>query len=95
MKRLVPTSPSPGGSIFPSASILIEPTHLRQDMSRTGDVYAVGNRMHMKDTMMGIVITPSALKQQCLLYSTKRSDYAIRKAESIKFRADSRFTDPI
>ena len=47
--------------------------------------------MHGKDTVMDIVIT-SALKQTCLLQSTKGSDYAIRKAESVKFRAESRST---
>jgi hypothetical protein len=43
---------------------------------------------------MDIVIT-SALKQSCLLQATKGSDYAIRRAESVKFRADARSTGPI
>jgi hypothetical protein len=50
--------------------------------------------MHRKDTVMAIVIT-SAIKQSCLLQSTKGSDYAIRKAEFVKFRADARSTGPI
>ena len=54
---MVLTSPIPGGIIFPSASVLIEPKHLRQDMSRPGGVYVMGNGMHMKDTIMDIVIT--------------------------------------
>ena len=29
VKRMVLTSPSPGGSVFPSSSVLIEPMHLR------------------------------------------------------------------
>ena len=94
VKRLVFTSSSPGGNAFPSASVLIEPMHLRYDMSRPGDVYAVGNGMHRKGIVMDIVIT-SALKQSCLLQSIKGSDYAIRKADSVKFRADDRSTGPI
>ncbi len=43
---------------------------------------------------MDIVIT-FALKQPCLLQSTKGSDYAIRTTESVKFRADSRSSSPI
>ena len=49
--------------------------------------------MHKKDTVMNIVIT-SAIKQTCLLQSSKDSDYAIRKAKSVKFRADARSTAP-
>ncbi len=94
MKHLVLTSSSPGGSVFPSAFVLIEPWHLRQDKSRPGDVYDVGNGMHRRDTVMDIVIT-SALKQSCFLQVTKDSDNVIRAAESIKFIADSRSTSPI
>ena len=43
---------------------------------------------------MDVVIT-SALKQSCLLQATKGSDYAIRRAESAKFRADARSVGPI
>ncbi len=43
---------------------------------------------------MDVVIT-SALKQSCLLQATKGSDYAIRKAETVKFRADARSSGPI
>jgi hypothetical protein len=50
--------------------------------------------MHRKDTVMDIVIT-SALKQSCLLQSTKGSDYAIRKVETVKFKADARSSGPI
>jgi len=94
VKRLVLTSYSPVGNVFPLSSVLIEPMHLRHDRSRPGDVYDVGNGMHRKDTVMDIVIT-SAMKQSCLLQSTKGSDYAIHKSESVKFRADVRFTGPI
>ena len=50
--------------------------------------------MHRKDTVMDIVIT-SALKQSCLLQSMKGSDYAIRKVETVKFKADARSSGPI
>jgi len=94
VNHLVLTSLSPGGCVFPSASVLIEPRHLHQDKSRQGDVYAMGNGMHVKDTLVDIVIT-SALKQSCLLQSIKGSDYVIRATESVKFIAHSRSTCPI
>jgi hypothetical protein len=94
MKRLVLTSSSPGGRVFPSSSVIIEPRNLRQDKSRPGDLYTVGNGLHRKDSVMDVVIT-SALKQSCLLQATKGSDYAIRRAESAKFRADARSSGPV
>jgi hypothetical protein len=63
-------------------------------MSRPGDVYAIGNGMHRKDTVMDIVVT-SALKHSCLIHATKGSDYVIRDAESVKFKANTRSTSPI
>jgi hypothetical protein len=57
VKRLVLTSSSLGGRVFSAAYVLIEPSHLRKDISRPGDVYVVGNGMHMKDIVMDIVIT--------------------------------------
>ncbi len=57
VKRLVLTSSSPDGSVFPAASVLIEPRHLRQDKSRPGDVYAIANGMHTDDSVMDIIIT--------------------------------------
>ena len=94
VKRLVLTSSSPGGSVFSSASVLIETRHLRHDMSRPRDAYAMGNGMHKKDIVMEIIIT-SALKQSCLIQSTKGSDYVIRGAELVKRGADARSTCPI
>ena len=94
MKRLVLTSSSPGGTFFSSASVLIEPMHLRQDMSRPRHVYAMGNGMLRTDTVMDIYIN-SALNQSCPFQSTKGSDYAIRKDGSVKFRANSRSTGPV
>ena len=94
VKRMVLKSSSPGGSVFSAASVLIEPRHLRQGRSRPGDVYAIGNGMHRKDTIMDIVVT-SALKHSCLINATKGSDYVIRAVESVKFWADARSTCPI
>jgi hypothetical protein len=50
--------------------------------------------MHRKDSVRDVVIT-FALKQSCLLQSTKGSDYVIRRAESAKFMADARSSSPI
>jgi hypothetical protein len=94
MKRLVLSRPDPAGCAFPSASVLIEPLHLRQDKSRPGDIYAMGNGMHRKDLVMDVVVT-SSMQKSCLLQYTKSSDYAIRKAENEKFGKDSRSTGPI
>ena len=80
--------------MFTAASVLIEPRHLRQDRSRPGDVYAIGNGMHWKDSVMDIIVTP-ALKQSCLTYASKCSDYVIRDTESVKFKAEARSTCPI
>jgi hypothetical protein len=95
VKRRVLTPSSPGGSVFPSSFVLIEPMHLRRDRSRPGDLYAVGNMcMYRKDTVMDIVIT-SALKQSYLLQATKGSDYAISRAKSAKSRVAARSAWPI
>jgi len=56
VKRMVLTSSSPGGCVFLAVSVFIEPRHLRQDGSRPGDVYAIGNRMLGKDLVMNIII---------------------------------------
>jgi len=94
VKRLVLTSFSPGGCVFPAASILIEPKHLRQDRSRPGDIYAIGNGLHRKDVVMDVVIT-SFLKQSCLSNASKGSEYVLRTAKAIKFRKNARSTGPI
>jgi hypothetical protein len=94
VKRLVLTSSSPGSNVFPSASVLIEPKHLRQDRSGPRDVYAVGNGMHRKDNVMNVVIT-FALKYSCLIQYTKGSDYVIRAAELVKLKANARSIGPI
>ncbi len=64
LKRLVLSCPTPAGCVFPSASLLIEPRHLRQDSSRPGDMYAIGHGMHRKDSVMDLVIN-SGFQKSC------------------------------
>ena len=80
--------------MFPAASVLIEIRHLRQDRSHRGDVYAIGNGMHMKDYVMDIIIT-YAIKHSCLTHAIKGCDYVIRDAESVKFKKDARSSGPV
>ena len=94
VKKLVICCPTPAGCVLPSAAVLIEPRHLRQDQSRPGDLYAVGHGMHRKDSAMDIVVT-SALQPSCLLPSTRSSDYVIKLVEDRKFRRDAASTGPI
>ncbi len=94
VKRMVISSPSPGGCVYPTASVLIEPQHLRQDRSRPRDIYVMGNGMHRKDVVMDVIIT-SALKHSCLSNASKGFDFVLRAAEAIKFRKDARSTGPI
>jgi hypothetical protein len=94
VKRLVPMFFSPGGSVFPAASVLIEQLHFRRDRSRPGDVYATGNEVHRKDSVMDTIVT-SVLKQSCLTHAAKGSDYVLCAAEFVKFRKDARSSGPI
>jgi hypothetical protein len=94
MKRLVLSCPDPSGCAYPRDSILIEPPHLRQDKSRPGDIYTVGNGLQRKNTCMVVVIT-SALQRSCLSYSSKSSDHSIRKAENDKFMKNVRSALPM
>jgi hypothetical protein len=94
VKRLVLSSYTPGGSVYPAASVLIEPQHLRQDRSRPGDIFAIGNGLHRKDVVMDLVIT-SVLQQSCLPNAAKGSDFVLRTAEAAKFRKDARSCGPI
>ena len=57
VKRLVLSCPDPAECAFPSASVLIEPRHLRQDNSRPSDIFVMGNGMHRKDYVMDVVVT--------------------------------------
>ena len=94
MKKLVLSSSTPAGCVFPPSAVLIEPRHLRQDNSRPGDLYAIGQGMHMKDSVMDLVIT-SGLKKSCLHKSISSSDFVIRDAENKKFRADANSVGPV
>ncbi len=94
MKMLVLSCSSPAGFVFPETYVLIEPLHLRQDMSRPGDLYALGQEMHKKDAVMDIVITYE-LEKLCLIQTTKCSDFGIRDVENMKFRSDASSTCPI
>jgi hypothetical protein len=47
-KRLVLNSLDPGSHVFLDKSVLIEPRHLRHDMPRPGDVYAIGKKERKK-----------------------------------------------
>ncbi len=64
IKRLVLVNPIPAGCVFPRDYVIIEPTHLRQERSRPGDIYAMGTGMHMKDSVMDVVVT-FALQRSC------------------------------
>jgi len=95
IKRLVlNNNPTPSGCVFPRESVIIEPTYLRQDESRPGDIYAIGKGMHVKDSVMDVVVT-SALQRSCLSQTSKSSDHVIRKVENTKFRKDSISMGPI
>jgi hypothetical protein len=94
MKHLVLSCSEPAGQAFLKESVLVEPPHLRMDKTRPGDIYALGNGLHRRDSVMDIVIT-SAMQRSCLLNSSKSSDFAIRKAENEKFRKDARSAGPI
>jgi hypothetical protein len=94
LKKLVLSSSTPAGCAFPPSAVLIEPRHLRQDNSRPGDLYAIAQGMHRKDTVMDLVIT-SGLKKSCLTKSITSSDFVIKDAESKKFRADANSRGPV
>ena len=79
LKELVLSDPNPEGAVFPVFSVLIEPSHLRGDDSRHGDVLALGMDVHM-DTAMDIVIA-SGLTKSCLSSLCKSSDYVLKAAE--------------
>jgi hypothetical protein len=85
LKELVLSNPNPGGAAFPDSSILIEPAHLREDISRPGDIMALGRDVHRLDTAMGIVIA-SGLTKSCLTFSCKSSDFVLKATEKAKVR---------
>jgi hypothetical protein len=94
MRDVVLSNANPGGAAFPASNILIEPLHLRSDMSRPGDVLALGRDVHTMDTSMDLVIA-SDLTKSCLSSSSRSSDFVLKGAERVKFGKDRRSTYPI
>jgi len=88
MKKMGLSCPAPAECVIPTTYALVEPRHLRQDMSRPGDVYASGQGIHMTEAVMDIVIT-SELHKSCLFQTTLSSDFVIRDVENRKFISDA------
>ena len=84
----------PGGAAFPASIHLIAPPHLRSDMSRPGDILALGRDVHGIDTAMDLVID-LGLTKSCLSPSLKSSDFVLKGAERVKFGKDRRSVNPI
>ncbi len=78
MKELVLSNANPRGATFPSSSVLIEPPHLRRDISRIGDILALGSDVHRMDTAMDLVIA-SGLTKSCLSSASKSSDFVLKR----------------
>ena len=91
MKDLVLSNVNPGGAAFPASSILIEPSHLRNDRSRPGDILALGGDVHKLDTAMDIA---SGLTKLCLSSSSKSPDF-LKGVERVKFGKERRSINPI
>ena len=79
---------------IPTSNILIEPSHLRRDKSRPGDIMALGRDVHMLDTAIDLVIA-AGLTKSCLSSSCKSSDFVLKAAEKAKFRMDMNSAHPI
>ena len=94
MRDLVLSNVNPRGAAFPASSILIEPSHLRSDRSRPGDILALGRDVHRLDTAMDLVIA-FGLTKSCLSSSSKSSDFVLKGAERAKFGKDRRSVNPI
>ncbi len=73
---------------------MIEPPHLRGDMSRPGDILALGRDVDRLDTTMDMVIA-SGLTKSCLSSSYKSSDFVLKAVEKAKFRKDMNSINPI
>ena len=93
-KKLVLSNPYPGGGAFPSSSILTEPLHLRQDISRHGDVVALEKGIYLKDAAMDCVVV-SGLAKSCLSNQANKSDFSLRLAEKAKFTKVRRSSCPV
>ena len=77
---LVLANPSPGGAAFPASSVLIEPLHLKRDITRPRDIMALGRDVPRLDTAMDLVIA-SALQKSCSTSTNKSSDIVLKAAE--------------
>jgi hypothetical protein len=86
---MVRSNPNPGGCAFPSASILTEPRHLRQDKSRPGDIVALGMGTFLKNIATDCVIF-SGLEKSCLSNQDQSSDFSLGLVEKAKFKKDKR-----
>ena len=76
------------------AIVLIEPHHLRRDMSRPGDIMALERDVHRLNTAMDLDIA-SGLTKSCLSSSCNSSDFVRKAAEKAKFRKDKNSANPI
>jgi len=94
LRDLLLSNPSPGGTAFPSSSVLIEPLHLNKNKSRPRDIMALGRDVHMLDTAMDLVIA-SDLQKSCLSSIDKSSDIVLKAAEKSNFRKDLNSANPI
>ncbi len=68
--------------------------HLRNDVSRPGDLYAMAGGLHAKDVAMDPMISSIAYQSQLYyIYLINIRDYAMRLAENYKFNKDLRNLD--
>ena len=84
----------PGRNNTPGFRRPHRPPHLRGDLSRPGDVIALGKDVHKLNTVMDTVIA-SGLNKSCLSSSCKSSDYILKAAEKNKFGEDKKSVNPI
>jgi hypothetical protein len=77
LKDLLMSNAKLAGSVFPVSSGLIEPTYIRHDKTRPGNIYALGMGVHMKDSVMYVVVA-SALTVSWLTSSSKSSNIVLR-----------------
>jgi hypothetical protein len=85
---------NPGGCEFSASSILIEtPINLRSDKARPETYLPVRRNVHMKDSVMDVVVASSLTNY--LFSSSKISDLVLRKVENAKFTKDLKFGGPI
>jgi hypothetical protein len=93
---LVLSNSNSGGVAFPGSSILIDPSHLKRDKSKPGDIMGdiMGRDVYMLDTAMDLVIA-SGLAKSCLTSSYKSSDFVMKAAKKAKLMKDRNLVNPI